>query len=226
MIKDLSFKVDPGQALAIVGATGAGKSTIINLIGRFYDIQQGTITIDGINIRDFDQTDLRRRLGYVFQDPFLFSGTITDNIGLHNPDLTTEQIENAAQTVNAHTFIQPLNKGYQTILNERGEGLSLGQKQLLAMARTFAQNPELLFVLDEATASIDTATELLIQDALGKLMQNRTSIVIAHRLSTIRHADHILVMRGGELIDSGTHDELMANDGYYHQLCQLMQHQG
>lgn len=226
VIKDLSFKVDPGQALAIVGATGAGKSTIINLIGRFYDIQQGTITIDGINIRDFDQTDLRRRLGYVFQDPFLFSGTITDNIGLHNPDLTTEQIEKAAQTVNAHTFIQPLNKGYQTILNERGEGLSLGQKQLLAMARTFAQNPELLFVLDEATASIDTATELLIQDALGKLMQNRTSIVIAHRLSTIRHADHILVMRGGELIDSGTHDELIANDGYYHQLCQLMQHQG
>lgn len=226
VIKDLSFKVDPGQALAIVGATGAGKSTIINLIGRFYDIQQGTITIDGINIRDFDQTDLRRRLGYVFQDPFLFAGTITDNIGLHNPDLTTEQIEKAAQTVNAHTFIQPLNKGYQTILNERGEGLSLGQKQLLAMARTFAQNPELLFVLDEATASIDTATELLIQDALGKLMQNRTSIVIAHRLSTIRHADHILVMRGGELIDSGTHDELMANDGYYHQLCQLMQHQG
>ena len=226
VIKDLSFKVEPGQALAIVGATGAGKSTIINLIGRFYDIQKGTITIDGVNIRDFDQTDLRRRLGYVFQDPFLFTGTISDNIGLYNPDLTTEQIEKAAQTVNAHTFIQPLNKGYQTLLNERGVGLSLGQKQLLAMARTFAQNPELLFVLDEATASIDTATELLIQDALGKLMQNRTSIVIAHRLSTIRHADHILVMRGGELIDSGTHDELIANDGYYHQLCQLMQHQG
>ena len=226
VIKDLSFKVEPGQALAIVGATGAGKSTIINLIGRFYDIQKGTITIDGINIRDFDQTDLRRRLGYVFQDPFIFTGTISDNIGLHNPNLTTEQIEKAAQTVNAHTFIQPLNKGYQSVLNERGVGLSLGQKQLLAMARTFAQNPELLFVLDEATASIDTATELLIQDALGKLMQNRTSIVIAHRLSTIRHADHILVMRGGELIDSGTHDELIANDGYYHQLCQLMQHQG
>ena len=226
VIKDLSFKVEPGQALAIVGATGAGKSTIINLIGRFYDIQKGTITIDGINIRDFDQTDLRRRLGYVFQDPFIFTGTISDNIGLHNPSLTTEQIEKAAQTVNAHTFIQPLNKGYQSVLNERGVGLSLGQKQLLAMARTFAQNPELLFVLDEATASIDTATELLIQDALGKLMQNRTSIVIAHRLSTIRHADHILVMRGGELIDSGTHDELIANDGYYHQLCQLMQHQG
>ena len=226
VIKDLSFKVEPGQALAIVGATGAGKSTIINLIGRFYDIQQGTITIDGINIRDFDQTDLRRRLGYVFQDPFLFAGTITDNIGLHNPELTVEQIEKAAQTVNAHTFIKPLKKGFHTLLNERGEGLSLGQKQLLVMARTFAQNPELLFVLDEATASIDTATELLIQDALGKLMQNRTSIVIAHRLSTIRHADRILVMRDGELIDSGTHDELIANDGYYHQLCQLMQQQG
>ncbi|MAW40766.1 MAG: antibiotic ABC transporter ATP-binding protein [Kiritimatiellaceae bacterium] len=225
VIKDLSFKVEPGQALAIVGATGAGKSTIINLIGRFYDIQQGTITIDGINIRDFDQTDLRQRLGYVFQDPFLFAGTISDNIGLHNPDLTTQQIEKAAQTVNAHTFIDQLKNNYNTPLNERGEGLSLGQKQLLVMARTFAQNPELLFVLDEATASIDTATELLIQDALGKLMQNRTSIIIAHRLSTIRHADRILVMRGGELIDSGTHDELIAHHGYYHQLCQLMQHQ-
>ncbi len=224
VIKDLSFRVEPGQSLAIVGATGAGKSTIINLIGRFYDIQRGTITIDGINIQEFDQTDLRRRLGYVFQDPFLFAGTVQDNISLHNPDLTQSQIEQAAQTVNADPFIQQLPQAYASQLNERGEGLSLGQKQLLVMARTFAQNPELLFVLDEATASIDTATELLIQDALAKLMNNRTSIVIAHRLSTIRHADHILVMRHGELIDSGTHDQLISRDGYYSQLCQLMQH--
>ena len=224
MLKDLSFRVEPGEVLAIVGATGAGKSTIINLIGRFYDIQQGSITIDGIDVRDFQQTDLRRRLGYVFQDPFLFAGSIEENIGLHNPDLTPADIQQAAITVNADPFIQKLPKRYESQLNERGEGLSLGQKQLLVMARTFAQQPEMLFVLDEATASIDTATELLIQDALEKLMQNRTSIVIAHRLSTIRHADRILVMRGGELIDSGNHESLMSRDGYYRQLCELMKH--
>jgi ATP-binding cassette subfamily B protein len=224
VIKDLSFRVEPGEVLAIVGATGAGKSTIINLIGRFYDIQKGRITIDGIDVRDFQQTDLRRRLGYVFQDPFLFAGSIEENIGLHNPDLQPAQIEQAAITVNADPFIQKLPKAYQSQLNERGEGLSLGQKQLLVMARTFAQQPEMLFVLDEATASIDTTTELLIQDALGKLMQNRTSIVIAHRLSTIRHADRILVMRSGELIDSGNHETLMSHDGYYRQLCELMKH--
>ena len=224
VLKDLSFRVEPGEVLAIVGATGAGKSTIINLIGRFYDIQKGSITIDGIDVRDFQQTDLRRRLGYVFQDPFLFAGSIEENIGLHNPDLTPADIQQAAITVNADPFIQKLPKRYESQLNERGEGLSLGQKQLLVMARTFAQQPEMLFVLDEATASIDTATELLIQDALEKLMQNRTSIVIAHRLSTIRHADRILVMRGGELIDSGNHESLMSRDGYYRQLCELMKH--
>ena len=224
VLKDLSFRVEPGEVLAIVGATGAGKSTIINLIGRFYDIQKGTITIDGIDVRDFQQTDLRRRLGYVFQDPFLFAGSIEENIGLHNPDLTPAHIQQAAITVNADPFIQKLPKRYESQLNERGEGLSLGQKQLLVMARTFAQQPEMLFVLDEATASIDTATELLIQDALEKLMQNRTSIVIAHRLSTIRHADRILVMRGGELVDSGNHESLMSRDGYYRQLCELMKH--
>jgi ATP-binding cassette subfamily B protein len=224
VIKDLSFSVEPGQVLAVVGATGAGKSTIINLIGRFYDIQQGSVTIDGVDIRNFNKHDLRGRLGYVFQDPFIFAGTVADNIGLETPGIDRDDIIRAAKTVNAHNFIKAMPKGYDTVMNERGEGLSLGQKQLLVMARTLAQDPELLFVLDEATASVDTATEMLIQDAVEKLMSNRTSIVIAHRLSTIRHADRILVMRHGELVDQGTHEELMQNDGYYRQLYELLQH--
>lgn len=224
VIKKLSFAVEPGQVLAVVGATGAGKSTIINLIGRFYDVQQGSVTIDGTDIRNFTKHDLRARLGYVFQDPFIFTSSVADNIGLGSPSIEREDMIRAAKTVNAHTFIKEMPEGYDTVLNERGAGLSLGQKQLLVMARTLAQDPELLFVMDEATASVDTATEMLIQDALSKLMSNRTSIVIAHRLSTIRHADRILVMRHGELVDQGTHEELMENDGYYRQLYELLQH--
>lgn len=224
VIKDLSFQVEPGQAIAVVGATGAGKSTIINLIGRFYDIQKGAVTIDGHDVRDFRQADLRRRLGYVFQDPFLFAGTVAENIHLFNPKLERQAVEQAARTVNAHAFITVLPDGYDTVLHERGAGLSLGQKQLLAMARTLAQDPELLFVLDEATASVDTATEQLIQDALAKLMHNRTSIVIAHRLSTIRHADRILVLHHGELTDSGTHEELLERGGIYRQLYEMLRH--
>ena len=224
VIKDLSFAVEPGQVLAVVGATGAGKSTIINLIGRFYDVQQGSVSIDGIDVRKFGKHELRSRLGYVFQDPFIFTGSVAENIGLQTPGIDRDDIVCAANIVNAHGFIEAMPEGYDTVLNERGAGLSLGQKQLLVMARTLAQNPELLFVLDEATASVDTATEMLIQDALGKLMANRTSIVIAHRLSTIRHADRILVMRYGELVDQGTHEELMAHDGYYRQLYELLLH--
>lgn len=221
---NLSFTIEPGQVLAVVGATGAGKSTIINLIGRFYDVQAGRITVGGNDIRKFRKEDLRRCIGTVFQDPFIFSGPVADNISLQNPDLGRDDVVRAAKAVNAHSFISALPKGYDTSLNERGGGLSLGQKQLLVMARALAQNPDMLFVLDEATANIDTATELLIQDALTKLMKNRTSIVIAHRLSTIRHADRILVMRHGELVDSGTHNELMARDGYYRNLYELLQH--
>lgn len=224
VLKDVSFSVEPGQVLAVVGATGAGKSTIINLIGRFYDVQRGSVTIDGVDVREFSKADLRGRLGYVFQDPFIFTGSVADNIGLQTPGVNRDSIIHAARTVNAHDFISAMPEGYDTVLNERGEGLSLGQKQLLVMARTLAQDPELLFVLDEATASVDTATEQLIQDALGKLVANRTSIVIAHRLSTIRHADRILVMRHGELVDQGTHNELMAQDGYYRQLYELLLH--
>jgi ATP-binding cassette subfamily B multidrug efflux pump len=224
VIKNLSFSVEPGQVLAVVGATGAGKSTIINLIGRFYDVQKGAVTIDGLDVRKFGTTDLRGRLGYVFQDPFIFTGSVADNISLKTPGISRADIIRAAKTVNAHNFIEAMPEGYDTVMNERGAGLSLGQKQLLVMARTLAQDPELLFVLDEATASVDTATEILIQDALEKLMSNRTSIVIAHRLSTIRHADRILVMRHGELVDQGTHDELMEHDGYYRQLYELLLH--
>ena len=222
VIKNLSFEVKPGESLAIVGATGAGKSTIINLIGRFYDIQKGNIEIDGINIKNFEKNDLRKRLGYVFQDPFIFSGTVFSNISLNNKDLTKSDIENAAKIVNAHPFITKMKNGYATNLSERGEGLSLGQKQLLVMTRTLAQSPELLFVLDEATASVDTVSEKLIQNALKKLMENKTSIVIAHRLSTIRNANRILVMRNGELIDQGSHNELVGRDGYYKNLCEIM----
>jgi ATP-binding cassette subfamily B multidrug efflux pump len=224
IIKDLSFQVEPGQIIAVVGATGAGKSTIINLIGRFYDVQKGAVTINGHDIRAFHKTHLRSRLGYVFQDPFVFAGTVEDNISLLNPDLTRDDLIRAAKTVNAHTFISDMPEGYDTQLNERGDGLSFGQKQLLCMARTLAQDPELLFVMDEATASIDTATEVLIQDALNKLVHNRTSIVIAHRLSTIRHAHQILVMRHGTLIDSGTHNDLMQRGGYYKHLYELLRH--
>lgn len=224
VIKDLSFRVEPGESVAFVGATGAGKTTIINLIGRFYDIQRGSIEIDGHGIADFRKEDLRDRIGFVFQEPFIFSGSVAENISMHNPQLNRNDIIAAAQAVNAHRFISDMPAGYDTVLRERGAGLSLGEKQLISMARIFVRQPELLLILDEATASVDSATELLVQDALKTLQKGRTSIMIAHRLSTIKHSDRIIVMKKGRTEASGTHDELIAEKGYYYQLYQLLSH--
>ena len=224
VLRDLSFHISAGTSLAIVGATGAGKSSLISLIARFYDIQKGAVKVDGVDVSAYRQADLRHRIGIVLQDPFIFSGTIADNISLRTPGITREQVEAAARHVNAHTFITQRAGGYDAVLQERGAGLSTGQKQLLALARAIAQNPDILLILDEATASVDTETELLIQDALQKLMKERTSIIIAHRLSTIRHADHILVMRLGQVVEQGSHRELLNQDGYYKRLYELLSH--
>ena len=224
VLRDVSLNISRGQSVALVGATGAGKTSIISLISRFYDVQQGAVRVDGHDVRDLKKADLRRRIGVVLQDPFIFSGSIASNIDLHNPDLSREEVIQAARYVNAHNFIERLPDGYDTILSERGSTLSTGQKQLLALARALVQNPDILLILDEATANVDTETEMLIQDAMGKLMHGRTSIVIAHRLSTIRHVDRIYVMRHGEVVESGSHTELVREGGYYKRLYDLLSH--
>ena len=221
VLHDLSFVIEPGQSVAFVGHTGAGKTTIISLVSRFYDVQRGAVKIDGKDVRDYDQNDLRKHVGIVLQDPFLFSGTVASNITLGNDAIAREQVIEAAKFVNAHEFIEELPQGYDTPVRERGAGFSTGQKQLIAFARALVQNPDILLVLDEATANIDTETEELIQDALEKLMQGRTSIIIAHRLSTIQDVDRIMVMRKGNLIEQGNHFELLAQDGYYRKLYEL-----
>src|SRR6266849_5037345 len=203
---------------ALEGATGAGKTSIISLISRFYDVQKGAILIDGIDIREVRQKELRRHVGTVLQDPFIFSGTIASNIRLHDEDISDERMHEAAEYVNAAHFIKQLPHGYAEEVRERGAGLSVGQKQLLAFARVIAFNPEILLILDEATASVDTETEVLIQDALNKLMLNRTSIIIAHRLSTIRNVDRIIVMHKGRIVEEGTHEQLLGQQGVYRRL--------
>ena len=220
ILRDVSFRAAPGQAIALVGATGAGKSTIIHLIARFYEIQRGAILVDGVDIREWDVEALRRRIGVVQQDVFLFAGDVEYNIGLGKADISRAQVEAAARSVNAAPFIENLADGYGHVVAERGASFSAGQRQLLAFARALAAAPNIL-VLDEATASIDTETEMLIQQALLKLMQGRTSLVIAHRLSTIRTADKILVLHHGQIREEGRHEELLARRGIYSRLYQL-----
>ncbi len=220
ILKDVSFTINPGEKVAFVGATGAGKSSILNLIGRYYDIQKGEILIDDVNIKDLDISRLRRAIGQVQQDVFLFTGDIKNNICLGEESITMEDIKRAAQTVHADSFIEKLPEGYDTPVTERGSTLSAGQRQLISFARTLAFNPAIL-VLDEATANIDTETESLITKALSNLMEGRTTIMVAHRLSTIQHADHIIVMHKGKIRESGTHQELLSRNGLYRKLYDL-----
>lgn len=220
VLRGVSFKVDPGDSLAIVGATGAGKSTIINLVCGFYPIQKGSVLVDGVDIREWDSEELRRRVGVVQQDVFLFAGDIEENISLGAPEVARERVLQAAHDVNADRFIDRLPKGYEQEVNERGSSLSVGQRQLLSFARALAADPDVL-VLDEATSNVDTETEVWIQEAVEKLMTERTSIVIAHRLSTIRNADKILVMHHGEIREEGRHEDLLEARGIYHRLHQL-----
>ena len=220
ILKDVSFVIEPGQKVAFVGATGAGKSTILNLIGRYFDIQRGEILIDGVNILDIDTDVLRAAIGQVQQDVFIFTGDIKSNISLNNENISLAEIKRAAEIVNADPFIQKMPEGYDSPVTERGSTLSAGQRQLLSFARTLAYDPSIL-VLDEATANIDTETESLITNALEKLMDGRTTIMVAHRLSTIQHADKIIVMHHGKIKESGSHQELLQQNGLYKKLYDL-----
>ncbi|MCQ2537455.1 MAG: ABC transporter ATP-binding protein/permease [Lachnospiraceae bacterium] len=221
ILKDVSFVIEPGTSAAFVGATGAGKSSILNLIGRYYDIQKGSITIDGVDIKDISMDELRRGIGQVQQDVFLFTGDVKGNIRLRSDEISDEVVKEAAKNVNADRFIDKLPHGYDEYVTERGSTFSAGERQLISFARTLAYDPKIL-VLDEATANIDTETESLIQDALKTLMKGRTTIMVAHRLSTIQHADKIMVMDNGRLMEQGTHQELIAlEDGIYKKLYEI-----
>jgi ATP-binding cassette subfamily B protein len=220
ILRDASFVIEPGETVAIVGHTGAGKTTIISLLMRFYDIQRGSIRIDGVDIRKMDLKELRRRFGVVLQDPFLFSGTIENNIRLGSSWISDEQVEAAAESVNVADFIRTLPRGFKEPVLERGSTLSTGQKQLISFARALAHDPKIL-ILDEATSSVDTETELRVRDALTQMVEGRTSVIIAHRLSTIQRADKIIVMHKGRVREIGSHQELLAHRGIYWKLYQL-----
>jgi len=220
VLKDVSFHLKPGEKIAIVGATGAGKSSIINLLCRFYDVTDGEILLDGINIQNMKVKDLRNYIGLVLQDVFLFAGTVEENIRLGNDDISLDTVTRAAMDVNAHPFIDKMPEKYNEPVMERGASFSTGQKQLLAFARALAFNPNIL-ILDEATSSVDTESEILIQQALRRLMTERTSICIAHRLSTIQNCDRIIVMHKGKIREQGTHQQLLRLKGIYYKLYQL-----
>ncbi len=217
---DISLTVKKGERVALVGATGSGKTTMVNLLGRFYDVQKGAIRLDGIDLRDMDPHDLRRRMGTVLQDVFLFSGSVDRNIRLGDDTISREEMKEAARIANAHTFIERFSDGYEHELQERGSGLSTGEKQLLAFSRALVFNPE-IFILDEATSNIDSETEHLIQEALERILVGRTSLVIAHRLSTIQNVDRIVVLHHGEIREMGTHQELLRQGGLYKRLYDL-----
>ncbi|RZM23596.1 MAG: ABC transporter ATP-binding protein, partial [Pedobacter sp.] len=225
VLKNLSFEVESGQTVALVGATGAGKSSTINILNRFYEIQKGTILVDDVPIQDYELNFLRKNIATVLQDVFLFSDTIFNNITLNNPEISMEDVVDAAKKVGAHDFIERLPGGYQYNVMERGATLSAGQAQLISFIRALVYNPAIL-VLDEATSSVDTETELLIQRAIDNLMSGRTAIVIAHRLSTIQKADLIIVLDKGEIMEKGTHQELLKMDGYYKRLYELQFNSG
>ena len=217
LMKDLNVTVESGQMVAIVGPTGAGKTTLINLLLRFYDVKGGSIKIDGVDIRDMKRGELRSMFGMVLQDTWLFHGTIYDNLRYGRLDARNDEIVEAAKMANVHHFIRTLPDGYNSYINEEGNNISQGEKQLLTIARAILKNPQIL-ILDEATSSVDTRLEKMLQEAMQRIMKGRTSFVIAHRLSTIRNADLILVMNHGDIIEQGTHDELMAKKGAYEKL--------
>ena len=220
ILRDVSFTIEPGETVAIVGHTGAGKTTIISLLMRFYDVQKGAVKIDGIDVREMDLPELRRRYGVVLQDPFLFTGTVEGNIRLGTKSITDEDVEKAAEDVNLADFIRALPQGFKEEVRERGSTLSTGQKQLISFARALAHDPKIL-ILDEATSSVDTETEMRVRDALNRMVEGRTSVVIAHRLSTIQRADKIIVMHKGQVREVGTHQQLLAQRGIYYKLYQL-----
>jgi ATP-binding cassette subfamily B protein len=220
VLRDVTFAIEPGETVAIVGHTGAGKTTIISLLMRFYDVQKGAIKIDGVDIKEMDLADLRRRFGVVLQDPFLFTGTVASNIRLGTSRITEQDVEKAAEDVNLADFIRTLPNGFNEEVRERGSTLSTGQKQLISFARALAHNPKIL-VLDEATSSVDTETEFRVRDALNRMVEGRTSVIIAHRLSTIQRADKIVVMHKSQLRETGTHQQLLAQRGIYYKLYQL-----
>jgi ATP-binding cassette subfamily B protein len=217
VLQDVSFRVDPGESVAFVGATGSGKTTMMNLLLRFYDVQRGAVRVDGVDVREWDQSRLRRKMSLVLQDVFLFSGSVHENIRLGRENLTDAAVERAVRLVNAADFVERLPEGYRTEVGERGSSLSTGQKQLLSFARALVHEPEVL-ILDEATSNVDTETEVLIQDALHRMMQGRTSLVVAHRLSTVRNADRIIVLHKGRIREEGPHQALLARRGIYYRL--------